>query len=271
MRRGTFTPFIASCDAILDIKAEHYLKRLSSYLSEKREKADKIRQNLFEISKKSEKIEKLKILNNNYSSANFMRIHDIRTNSTSGFKLCFSVPGLESLIYTLEVNNRTIVNFSSQITLKGQETEKKSQFIENSKLIDVMILKRLRSETERLKNSLELVNKAIFFVNSLGFLMRIIDKIEKQYNFSKITINSDAFLIEMHLKFFNSFNKLIKFEINAFDWFEDIRMGFEGEVLPEKMGNVLNTIYNSEVTKVGVHKFEKILEKIMNWKIFGKK
>ena len=101
--------------------------------------------------------------------------------------------------------------------------------------------------------------------------MRIIDKIEKQYNFSKITINSDAFLVEMHLKFFNSFNKLIKFEINAVDWFEDIKMGFEGEILPEKMGNVLNTIYNSEVTKVGVHKFEKILEKIMNWKIFGKK
>lgn len=255
---------------ILRMQAEN--EKLKKNLAEKREKAEKIRHNLIEISKKSEKIEKLKILNNNYSSANFMRIHDIRTNSmSSGFKLCFSVPGLESLFYTLEVNNRTIVNFSSQISLKGQETEKKSQFIENSKLIDIMILKRLRSETERLKNPLELVNKAIFFVNSLGFLMRIIDKIEKQYNFNKITINSDAFLIEMHLKFFNSFNKLIKFEINAFDWFEDIRMGFEGEVLPEKMGNVLNTIYNSEVTKVGVHKFEKILEKIMNWKIFGKK
>ena len=39
MRRGTFTPFIASCDAILDIEAEHYLKRLSSYLSEKWEKS----------------------------------------------------------------------------------------------------------------------------------------------------------------------------------------------------------------------------------------
>ena len=255
---------------ILRMQAEN--EKLKKNLSEKREKAEKIRQNLIEISKKNEKIEKLKILNNNYSSANFMRVHDIRTNSMSpGFKLCFSVPGLESLFYTLEVNNRTIVNFSSQISQKDQETEKKSNFIENSKLIDIMILKRLKSETERLKNPLELVNKAIFFVNSLGFLMRIIDKIEKQYNFSKITINSDAFLVEMHLKFFNSFNKLIKFEINAFDWFEDIKMGFEGEILPEKMGNVLNTIYNSEVTKVGVHKFEKILEKIMNWKIFGKK
>ena len=39
IRRGTFTPFIASCDAILDIEAEHYLKRLSSYLSEKWEKS----------------------------------------------------------------------------------------------------------------------------------------------------------------------------------------------------------------------------------------
>ena len=38
-RRGTFTPFIASCDAILDVEAEHYLKRLSSYLSEKWEKS----------------------------------------------------------------------------------------------------------------------------------------------------------------------------------------------------------------------------------------
>ena len=37
-RRGTFTPFIASCDAIPDVEAEHYLKRLSSYLSEKWEK-----------------------------------------------------------------------------------------------------------------------------------------------------------------------------------------------------------------------------------------
>ena len=37
-RRGTFTPFIASCDAILDVEAEHYLKRLSSYLSEKWER-----------------------------------------------------------------------------------------------------------------------------------------------------------------------------------------------------------------------------------------
>ena len=37
-RRGTFTPFIATCDAILDIEAEHYIKRLSSYLSEKWDK-----------------------------------------------------------------------------------------------------------------------------------------------------------------------------------------------------------------------------------------
>ena len=34
-RRGTFTPFIATCDAILDVEAEHYIKRSSSYLSEK--------------------------------------------------------------------------------------------------------------------------------------------------------------------------------------------------------------------------------------------
>ena len=34
-RRGTFTPFVATCDAILDIEAEHYLKRLSSHLAEK--------------------------------------------------------------------------------------------------------------------------------------------------------------------------------------------------------------------------------------------
>ena len=37
-RRGTFTPFIATCDAILDVEAEHYIKRLSSYLSEKWDK-----------------------------------------------------------------------------------------------------------------------------------------------------------------------------------------------------------------------------------------
>ena len=34
-RRGTFTPFIATCDAILDVEAEHYIKRLSSHLAEK--------------------------------------------------------------------------------------------------------------------------------------------------------------------------------------------------------------------------------------------
>ena len=34
-RRGTFTPFIASCDAILDVEAEHYVKRLSSQLADK--------------------------------------------------------------------------------------------------------------------------------------------------------------------------------------------------------------------------------------------
>ena len=34
-RRGTFTPFIATCDAILDLEAEHYIKRLSSHLAEK--------------------------------------------------------------------------------------------------------------------------------------------------------------------------------------------------------------------------------------------
>ena len=27
-RRGTFTPFIATCDGILDVEAEHYIKRL---------------------------------------------------------------------------------------------------------------------------------------------------------------------------------------------------------------------------------------------------
>ena len=35
VRRGTFTPFIATCDAILDVEAEHYIKRLSSHLAEK--------------------------------------------------------------------------------------------------------------------------------------------------------------------------------------------------------------------------------------------
>ena len=34
-RRGTFTAFIATCDAILDTEAEHYVKRLSSYMAEK--------------------------------------------------------------------------------------------------------------------------------------------------------------------------------------------------------------------------------------------
>ena len=34
-RRGTFTPFIASCDAIFDVEAEHYLKRLNSHLADK--------------------------------------------------------------------------------------------------------------------------------------------------------------------------------------------------------------------------------------------
>ena len=34
-RRGTFTTFIATCDAILDSEAEHYVKRLSSYVAEK--------------------------------------------------------------------------------------------------------------------------------------------------------------------------------------------------------------------------------------------
>ena len=38
-RRGTFTPFIATCDAILDVEAEHYIKRLGSYLSEKWDKS----------------------------------------------------------------------------------------------------------------------------------------------------------------------------------------------------------------------------------------
>ena len=37
-RRGTFTPFIATCDAILDVEAGHYIKRLSSHLAEKWEK-----------------------------------------------------------------------------------------------------------------------------------------------------------------------------------------------------------------------------------------
>ena len=37
-RRGTFTPFVVTCDAILDIEAEHYVKRLSSILSEKWDK-----------------------------------------------------------------------------------------------------------------------------------------------------------------------------------------------------------------------------------------
>ena len=39
MGRRTSKPFITSCDAILDIEAEYYLKRLSSYLSEKWEKS----------------------------------------------------------------------------------------------------------------------------------------------------------------------------------------------------------------------------------------
>ena len=33
-RRGTFQAFIATCDTILDIEAEHYLESLSLYLSE---------------------------------------------------------------------------------------------------------------------------------------------------------------------------------------------------------------------------------------------
>ena len=34
-RRRTFTPFIATCDAILDVEAEHYIKRFSSHSEEK--------------------------------------------------------------------------------------------------------------------------------------------------------------------------------------------------------------------------------------------
>ena len=34
-RRGTFTPFIASCDAIFDTEAEHYVRRLSSQIADK--------------------------------------------------------------------------------------------------------------------------------------------------------------------------------------------------------------------------------------------
>ena len=34
-RRASFTPFIATCDAVLDIEAEGYLKRLAVLLSEK--------------------------------------------------------------------------------------------------------------------------------------------------------------------------------------------------------------------------------------------
>ena len=33
-RRGTFTPFILTCDGMLAVEAEHYIQRLSSYLAE---------------------------------------------------------------------------------------------------------------------------------------------------------------------------------------------------------------------------------------------
>ena len=38
-RRGTFNPFIATCDAVVDIEAEHYIKILSSNIAENGGKA----------------------------------------------------------------------------------------------------------------------------------------------------------------------------------------------------------------------------------------
>ena len=45
-RRASFTPFIATCDAVLDIEAEGYLQRLAVLLSEKWESPYSIRKTI---------------------------------------------------------------------------------------------------------------------------------------------------------------------------------------------------------------------------------
>ena len=236
---------------------------------ENKERIEKIKMNITEKNKIKEKIEVLRNYNSKCVSVAGLKINDIEESGRS-YRLKCNIASIDSINYHIDIQNRTISNITSQNPLIFNDNQKISFLLENMKLIDAMILKRIKKDGElnKFKSDFEIVNKISFYYNSISLLMKSLEKIQKESYIYKIAINVENTNIELIIKFFNNENKYIKYEINIFEWFNEIRMSFDGsEEFPEKLSNVLNTIYNSEITKMGIHKIEKILEKTMALKL----
>ena len=245
-------------------------EKMRSEILEKKENIEKIKEKLKAQINKKEEISAMKIFNSKCSSATGLKFIEIKENNPL-YRIKFSISGSEFVQYFIEINskNRIISNFSSNLSSKNS-----LEFEENANSINSIIFKRLKQEIEQnhLKNVFEIMNRLSFYLNSCAFLMKSLDKLERDFSFYKVSMNSENSTIELLIKFFNNQKKFIKFEINLFEWFDEIKMTFEGpEKFNEKFGNFINTIYNSEITKVGIHKFDRILEKIMNMKLIMKK
>lgn len=234
---------------------------------EKKEFILKTQQKFKEMTQKKSRIESLKCFNNKCHTILGLKLLDLNEKN-SLYTLKFSIFG-EQLKYQIKIQNRICCHFSYQNKILVDR--EKSFIVTHAKSLKNIIFNKIKCESEQntgFKNTFELMNKISFYLNSVSYLLNILEKLQKDYFFDDILINDEEYSIELFLKYFNGQNKFIKFEINIFEWFHKISMSFEGtEKFPEKISNVLNTVFNSEITKSGIHKLERILEKSMNLKL----
>lgn len=240
---------------------------LQRKLIEKKEKASEISEKIRTFPKKQHNILQIKRLNSQYFAVFGVKITEI-SESSSQKSIKFTLFDNECMNYFVDLDAKTL-NFLRFRSKFARFDENSRFFLENSKNFESLIAKRIKSEKESnlLKNCYEIINKIAYFLNSFAIFAKNIETIRKDYNFASIEVK-DEFLVSLKVKYCNFDEKFIDFTVNLWEWSNEIRMDLvTKEKFSEKMRNQINTIYNAEITRFGIHKLEKILEKVFSLKM----
>lgn len=172
----------------------------------------------------------------------------------------------EDILFFVEFEKNSFIRLYSQIFNRGKGKEK--IFVKFLKSLESLITVQIRKELQEknINNIFETLNRVSFYLSSFQIFTGILEKIQKDFPLENLSIVENNY-IELLVKYYQYEKKLIKYRINIFEWFNEIQMSFvQKEDFHEKLCNLINTSFNAEITKNGLNKLEKIVEKVFQLK-----
>lgn len=231
-------------------------------VAETKEKLCEITAKMRGFQQKHLKILSLKQVNfRNFQVFGIKILDVLQKNSQNTIK--FTLFDEEFVQFFVEYEPKT-ANFLRFYSKTARNTEKLSFFCENMQNFERVLNKSLISEKSctLLRNCYEILNKIAFFLNSFAIFSKTMEILRKSYDFTRMELKSEVFL-EFSIKYCNFDEKYLVLAVNLCEWFNEIGLELSPtQKFSENCRNQINTVYNAEITKPGLEKLQKIIDKI---------